>query len=149
MIYDRTAEDVNNALIIRAEKIQKGIELTDDDKSILERGMITINTINRIESAKQYLFEALNGALYQTPPMTGGSWTYSDVFKLSDFNKILEDIKTLKNAFFAYDNTPEVPKARFYFENINDVEKNIHDMQEVYDGMVSRYKHCGNFNCGG
>ena len=55
MIYNRTEEDVKNALEIRKNVIQQGQEPTDEQREILERGMLTINTLNRIKNKQSEL----------------------------------------------------------------------------------------------
>ena len=60
MIFDRTASDVDAAIKIRDEKVKSYQELTEEDVDILERGFITLNTINRIEEKQSELKSLLN-----------------------------------------------------------------------------------------
>ena len=55
MIFDRTAADVEEAIRIRKEKVQKMQDLTEEEINILERGTLTINTLNRIEEKQEEL----------------------------------------------------------------------------------------------
>ena len=59
MITDRTVQDINSAKKIREEKIQKFIALTQDDIKTLEKGFITINTLNRISNKQKEISDIL------------------------------------------------------------------------------------------
>ena len=64
MIFNRTENDVDKAIKIRAEKVQKFQELTDSDIESLEKGMLTINTLNRIEEKHLELKNLFNNLGY-------------------------------------------------------------------------------------
>ena len=53
MIFDRTQNDVDTAIRLRREKVQTFQELTESEIVILEKGTLTINTLNRIESKQE------------------------------------------------------------------------------------------------
>ena len=57
MIFDRTQEDVDTAVRLRNEKVKEFKNLTNEEINTLERGTITINTLNRIENKQTEIAE--------------------------------------------------------------------------------------------
>ena len=53
MIFDRTQNDVDTAILLRDTKIKKFETLTESEIATLEKGMLTINTLNRIEDRQE------------------------------------------------------------------------------------------------
>lgn len=148
MIFDRTIEDVNNAIKIRAEKVQNGVELSQEDIETLERGTITLNTLNRIEEKQDALKSELNGIGYWNTPMLNKHWTKNDIFDETDFQRIVNNLEILKKSFFVYSTTPRTPTAKYYFENINAAEKILSDIELMISDVENHYKICGTFECG-
>jgi hypothetical protein len=147
MITDRTLEDVENAKAYR-EKLGRGEMLTVDEINTLERGTITISTLNRIEDKERELAGALAGEKYLNISFENKNWGYNDIFLFSDFVRILKNIEILRNNFYFFKTTPDVPAPKYYYTNINDIEQNLVDIQEIYIDMKTRYKRCGTFSCG-
>ena len=148
MIFDRTIEDVNNAIKIRAEKVQNGVELSQEDIATLERGTITLNTLNRIEEKQNALKSELNGIGYWNTPILNKHWTKNDIFDETDFQRIVNNLEILKKSFFVYSTTPSTPTAKYYFENINAAEKILSDIELMISDVANHYKTCGTFECG-
>ena len=149
MIFDRTMEDVFAAISIREDKVQKGIELTDDDITTLERGTLTINTLNRIENKQAELKEILVEMGYGVGEISNSEWDYSGIFKQEDFDRILTNEQKLKDAFFVYHDTPNVSSNNYrLFSVINEVEKILADIEEMTDDVKSNYRRCGVTVCG-
>jgi hypothetical protein len=148
MIYDRTAEDVSEALRIREEKVKNFIALTEGEKTQLERGMITYNTLNRIENKQAELKALLENAGYYMDVLHIKSWSADDIFNEEEFEILIENLDILRNAFFTYTDTPETPAARYHYEEINALEKILFDLEKMINDMKSRYRECGTFECG-
>ena len=149
MIFDRTQNDVDTALILRREKVQNFQELTEEEVEILEKGTITINTLNRIEAKQEELKNLINDMGYWNTPIVNKVWDFTQIFDIDEFNRIVENVDILRKAFFTYKNTPNTPIARYHFENINDLEKILYDLDVMINDVKSRYKRCGTFRCGG
>lgn len=147
MIVDRTLQDVENAKIIR-EKLGKGEQITSGDVLTLERGTLTINTLNRIERKQLELSQFLNSEGYYNVVVQTKTWTYADYFSLSDFHRIINNLNILRENYYTYSNTPKTPLPIYHFENINDIEKILVDIEAIIDDMRPRYRRCGTFNCG-
>lgn len=149
MIYDRTIEDVTQALEIRKNYVQKGLPLEQSQIDILERGTLTINTINRIENKIQELQNKFNEIYYFCGDVSIKNWQYSQIFYYeTEFTRILHNIELLMQAFYVKNDTPQIPEIDVYFQNINDMEKILYDLETVYNDMQLFFRECGTFECG-
>lgn len=148
MITDRTQTDVDEAQRIREEKVKKFLELTESEISILERGMLTKNTLNRIEQKQAELKNIINGLGYRNTNITNKTdWNDTDIFTEADFQRIINNENVLKNAFFIYSDTPKTPNISFNYEDINSLEKILVDLAVMVNDVKSNYRECGNFEC--
>ena len=143
MITNRTQSDVEQAILLIETKVKKFIELSEEELDILERGTLTISTLNRIESKQQQLKELINGIGYWSINIQNKSWTYSDIFNENELPRIIENIKNLKDGFFVYSYTPQIPDAKYYFSNINDMEKILCDLENMVEDIKNNYRECG------
>lgn len=150
MIVDRTKNDIDAALLARA-KLQNGEELSESDFVALERGTLTIGTINRIESKIKEIVLVINSMWYwNTGTIQEKIWSYSDYFKQEDFDKILENIVKIKNAFLQKNSTPKVFGRNYRDYNvINDVETLLADSEYIVGDIQENYVFCGEVECGG
>ncbi len=148
MIFDRTANDVESARQIISQKVQKFIELSSEEVEKLERGCVTINTLNRIENAEKELGELLYAMRYCVFNLSNREWTYEDIFDDNNLSRIVENLTLIKNAFFVYSDTTTTPSKRYHYENFNAIEKNIVEILSIIDDVKSKYMQCGEFQCG-
>lgn len=148
MIYNRTQEDINAAIYVRDEKVKKMQELTESDITKLERGMITYNTLNRIETKQEELKNLFNDMGYWNTPIINNVWGENDIFNVDEFHRILDNTNVLRNAFFVYNNTPNTPPISYHYNDINALEKILVDLDDMIDDVKSKYRRCGTFRCG-
>ena len=148
MIVDRTNQDVQEALRIRREKVQKSEQLTDSEIEILERGMITINTLNRIENKQIELVHIINELGYYCPEISSKEWTSDDIFNLSDLERLIENSEILRNAFLEYSTTPPKPSPLYHYKQINALEQILLDLETMQSDIISNYRECGTIECG-
>lgn len=148
MIYDRTQADVDAAIVLRETKIKTFQSLTASEIETLERGTLTINTLNRIETKQKELQELLNGIGYWNTNIINKEWNETQVFDETEFNRVVNNVNVLRDAFFAYTDTPAQPKAVYHFDSINSLEKILYDLGEMIDDVKEFYNECGNFQCG-
>lgn len=148
MIFNRTEADVTEAKRIILEKVQKFLALSNTEIEILEKGCLTINTLNRIENEQRRLNEVLNDMGYWNIKMTNKEWAISDVFDEQNFQRLLTNIDVLRDAFFTYSETPVTPNISYHFQAINEMEKILNDIGEIITYTQANYKICGNFSCG-
>ena len=149
MIYNRTIEDVQNAIKIREEKIKKFEQLTDDEIDILEKGFVTINTLNRIENSQYELQSSLKNMGYHDNNFVSKEWLLGGVFYSDDLIRIFENAKKLKKSFFSYETTPNVNAAKYDYNEFNSIEKIIYDLFLMVEEVKQNYIECGDYKCGG
>ena len=147
MITDRTAADVNSARLLRL-KIQSGQSLAESEQTALERGACTITMLNRIESAQKTLAALLNKYAYPVHISNKTDWSYSDVLDRDDYNRILNNVNTLRNAYYVYADTPNTPLYMFGYKEANDIEGILADIDNMIKSMTNNFRQCGTFNCG-
>ena len=148
MITNRTQYDVDTAIRLRNEKVKfdpitmqpiNPEELTESEIAILEKGTITYNTLNRIENK----IDELKGLIIAEGFLLGNiqtkSWEYEDIFNIEDFERILANLSVLKNGFAILANTPPTPRANYHYQNFNDIEKILVDIEYLIVGMKKTY----------
>ena len=149
MIFDRTQNDVDTARILRDTKVKNFEALTETEIATLEKGTLTINTLNRIEAKQDELKNLFNDMGYWNTPISTRQWAYADIFEGTQFDRILNNLEILIKSFFIYKDTPNVPDNNYRkYQTINDVEKIIYDLDVMINDVKSRYKRCGTFRCG-
>ena len=148
MIFDRTQNDVDTAIRLRKEKVQNLQELTENEVATLEKGTLTINTLNRIEEKQEDLKGILNDMGYWNTPITNKVWGENDIFNVVDFQRILDNTNVLRQAFFVYKDTPNTPPISYYWDDINALEKILYDLDVMINDIKSNYRECGTFECG-
>lgn len=148
MIFDRTQNDVDTAIVLRNTKVKKFETLTESDIATLEKGTLTINTINRIENKQEELKNLFNDMGYWNTPTTNKMWSENDIFYIDDFQRIVDNTNVLRQAFFVYKATPNTPPISYYWEDINALEKILHDLDVMINDVKSHYRECGTFECG-
>ena len=148
MIFDRTQNDVDTAIILRREKVQKFQALSESEIATLEKGTLTINTLNRIESKQEELKNLFNDMGYWNTQITNKTWGENDIFNEDEFQRILDNTNVLRNAFFVYKDTPNTPPISYYWQDINSLEKILYDLDVMINDVKSNYRECGTFYCG-
>ena len=148
MIFDRTQNDVDTAILLRREKVQAFQELTEREIATLEKGTLTINTLNRIENKQEELKNLLNGMGYWNTPITNKTWGENDIFSADEFQRILNNTNILRQAFFVYKDTPNTPPISYHWQDINALEKILYDLDVMINDVKSHYIECGTFESG-
>lgn len=148
MIFDRTQYDIDTAIALR-NKLGSGGELTDSEIAQIERGTLTINTLNRIEEKQSELKNLFEADAYFVGDITNRVWTYTDYFLQSDFDRILDNLDKLRKAYFVYKSTPNVSNKNFtQYKTINEVEHILNDLDLMISDVKSHYRECGDVICG-
>ena len=153
MIFDRTQNDVDTAIRLRNEKVKfdpvtmqpiNPEELTESEIATLEKGTITYNTLNRIETKQQELADMLNAYGYMVNIETKNNWNANDIFNEENHLRILQNLSTLKNAFYVLNVTPVTPIYMFGFKELNDIEKILVDIEHLVKSMINSWVYMGN-----
>lgn len=148
MIFNRTQADVEKAISIRNDKVKRFAKLSNDDIEALERGFITINTINRVEEKQAELYGFFIGSGYYCPKISNRIWQDGEIFKIEDLERLIANNEILRKAFFDLMETPFQPKINYHLETANAIEKILYNLSENYQYMVSNFKRCGAYRCG-
>ena len=148
MIFDRTQNDVDTAILLRREKVQAFQELTEHEIATLEKGTLTINTLNRIETKQDELKNLFNDMGYWNTSITNKVWGENDIFNVDEFQRIIDNTNVLRNAFFVHKDTPKTPNVSYYWQDINALEKILYDLDVMINNVKSHYRECGTFYCG-
>lgn len=148
MIYDRTKQDVDNAQAIFETKVKAFVSLTDEEKNIMERGRVTTNTLNRIETAQEAIGEMLVTMGYLNVPIVNKTWLNSDVFFEEDLYRIVNNTKALRKSFFVLSQNLKDPIPAFDYTNFNIIEKLLYEMSELIEIVKSNYKRADAYIAG-
>lgn len=150
MIFDRTEQDVINAISIRDSKVKKGIALTEDDITILEKGFFTQNCINRIDEKELELFNLWTAMGYY--PKQYADYRQQDTepkrFTISHYNILIDNAKNLRKSGQVYDSTPLPPSPKYHYQNLNNLEKMLYDLGQMATEIQSNYLYCGEAETG-
>ena len=147
MIFDRTQNDVDTAILLRDTKVKKFEMLTESEIATLEKGTLTINTLNRIEN-KQIEIAELFSNLSINVDIENKNWEETQIFNRVEFQRILDNLNVLVKSFCVYRNTPNVPRFSYHFEDINSIEKILFDLEELYNKALKSFIYCGISYCG-
>ena len=148
MIFDRTQNDVDTAILLRDTKVKNFETLTESEIATLEKGMLTFNTINRIENKQDELKNLFNEMGYWNTQITNKTWGENDIFNADEFQRIIDNTNVLRQAFFVYKATPNTPPISYYWDDINALEKILNDLEVMINDVKSHYRECGTFECG-
>lgn len=148
MIFNRTLSDVEQAKKIRAEKLQHFVEITDEEQETLERGFVTINTLNRIEDKQSELQNLLRTMGYWNTSIISKTWTSTDMFTDAEFQRIIDNNAALRKSFYVYSNSPMDAIANYHYEEFNAIERILFDLEAMIAFVRGHYKECGDFDCG-
>ena len=158
MIFDRTQNDVDTARVLRNEKVKFDPitmqpinldELTPTELATLNKGTFNYTDLNRIEDKQAELKGLLNAMGYWNTDIINKTWAYTEIFYQEEFQRILDNVQILRDAFFVYSTTPGTPILKYHFETINSIEKILEDLDTMEDDIKALYRECGNFECGG
>ena len=148
MIFDRTQNDVDTAILLRETKVKNFETLTETEIATLEKGTLTINTLNRIEAKQEELKNLFNDMGYWNTPTTNKTWSENDIFYIDDFQRIIDNTNVLRQAFFVYKDTPNTPPISYHYNDINALEKILFDLDVMINDIKADYRYCGEFECG-
>ena len=161
LIYDRAESDETASAAIRKsyQTLGNWSGLTDTERAQLERGTLTYNTLNRVETAVKLLAAALTSAGYPvevTPVLKGSKsedreWQEGDIVRRAQWSTYIENVQRLRDAYYTLAETGELPKPedKLGYVGANNIEKVLADIDLLLDGMKSIYRRAGTFRAGG
>ena len=151
-IVDRVSTDISglatSADNIRENKVKTFQPLNIGEEITLKKGMLTIDTLNRIENNQQELKSILNSCGYGNINIMSNSWSNSDILYKEDWQQILINDEILRTSFFAYSTTPQTSNEKLNYTNLNAVEQILKDLHDMASSMINNYRLCNTFKCG-
>lgn len=150
LIYDRTADDVAEALRL-TQKAFAGT-LTDEEKTVWLAGMKgTYDAIdmNRVAAAVSTLSGLLNAAGYKNE-VSAQNFAEGEDSTDEKYTVYLSNVQTLRDAIAVRASSPSVPAADAKLDYIgaNNIEKILADLDELLGWMKYSRKYCGTFAAG-
>jgi hypothetical protein len=146
-VVDRTLNDVQDALAqIEAWRTQvaKGLSPTVTEL----KGCLNATDLNRIESNTRYISEFLRAYGFQTNVTTKVDWTDESLPNATDVNRIIDNIKEIRNKYYEPAGMPSLPQTMVSFSDINAIEQSLLMFREMLLGMVGAFRRSGTFRCG-
>ncbi len=104
--------------------------------------------LNRIEMKQAELGVILNGYAYMVHIENKTDWQNTDIFTFQDHQRLLNNLDALKQAYYTYSTTPKTPTYMYGYEEANNIEKILVDIEKMIEDMKSRFRECGTFKCG-
>lgn len=129
LIYDRTQADVETAQ-------------THQSDSRDYKGSYNYVDLNRIEEWCEYLESELNDAGYITNLTTKTDWDADDFPTQAQLTRIVNNVRALKNAFYAISNVPS-NATKMTYQKANQIEKVLNEIYRLMWGMEEWYVYSG------
>lgn len=125
LIFDRTQSDIIN----------------DTNKAYID-----YKDLNRVEEAVKYLSDILNGYNYSNS-VDIKTWNIDEFRKQKECERIKENYRVLKEAFYYKFNIPDFEWETI--EEANDIEKILFDLKKYIEKMVAVFRYSNTFYSGG
>lgn len=137
-VFDRIYDDVLYAI----QQLSMGINNAE------YKGCFNPVDINRIENNTRYLSDELNSLVYCNSVDTQNNWTKESTIYEEHITRIIGNISHILDKYFKPPDSPTLPGTLLTYEQVNNLEKNLHLLKEMLDNMKNSFKRCGTFNCG-
>ena len=145
MIYNRTYIDIINARKIFANKIQKFIELTIDEKDTIDKAFFNLSAINRITAKINDIWNSI--IIYGVDKVECEDvreWGGQEIFVGKNFSNIRQNIAEIikKMADLEFIENEPFQKAynaltdEYVYTNLNNLEKLLFDVSEFFVKMA-------------
>lgn len=150
LITDRTARDLRYV----AELSAKGLEnMTESELEEYLKGMkgaYNAGDLNRVESAVNYLVERLKITGNYLNLSIKTSWTIYEYVTLSEAERYLHNVETIKNCFISPDDMPDVPANldNLDFQEANDIEKILYMVDAIITNIPQAWLYSGDIFLG-
>ena len=146
-VVDRTLSDVQNALAqIELWRIQVA---NGQSPTVTElKGCLNATDLNRIEGNTRHISEFLRAYGFQANVTTKVDWTDESLPNATDVNRIIDNIKEIRNKYYEPAGMPSLPQTMVSFSDINAIEQSLLLFREMLLGMVGAFRRSGTFVAG-
>jgi len=146
-VVDRTLLDVQDALAqIEMWRTQVANGQTPTVTEL--KGCLNVTDLNRIEANTRYISEFIRGYGFQTNVTTKVDWTDESLPNATDVNRIIDNIKEIRNKYYEPAGMPSLPQTMVSFSDINAIEQSLLLFREMLLGMVGAFRRSGTFVAG-
>lgn len=111
------------------------------------KGCFNLLDLNRIEGNIAFLAEKMESFSY-SPNIHDKQWTNIDMPNQDDMTRIVDNIRSLIDAFYSPDNPPTLPTTMLTYTDINAIEENLYLIKQLLDCMQSSFKKAGTIKSG-
>ena len=144
-VYDRTQADVDRLKELNSRYLARTIT----DREIREwstgingkaglKGALNLSDVNRVEENTSAIARCL-ATIVSTK-----EWEYGDIPRVSDYQRIRNNVQKIKDSFMALSDTPDVPDQPLNtYQKWNDIERILHDVYYIYVRLQNSYHYCG------
>lgn len=154
LITDRTAEDVSRWEYLRNKGFANMTEeeraewLADDMKGAYHKG-----DLNRVGEALNFLRDKLTKAgymSYQTTFTAKTNWTVASIPTAADLTHYLKCVSNIREAMTQFATTPTTPTntGALNFEEANNIEQILIDVETLINNMLAARHYCGDVFAG-
>ena len=150
LIFDRTLVDVQYAQQLNTLNLSgMSTEQLAEYLSSL-KGAYNAGDLNRVESAVNYLVERLKIAGNYLNLSIKTSWTTYEYVTLSEAERYLYNIDTIKSCFISPDDMPDVPAEldNLDFQEANDIEKILYMVDTIITNISQAWLYSGDIFSG-
>ena len=153
LVFDRKDADLLRFLELR----NKGYaNMTEEERSEWDagnmKGAYNISDLNRVGEALNYVRDRLSLAGYLTPNVFTAktNWLRSDIPTGAEIAQNISYVAILRSAFTLYATTPPVPvyAGALNYEEANNIEKILFDLDELITKMLAARHFCGEIYSG-
>ena len=146
-VVDRTLLDVQDALV-QIEMWRTQVANGQSPTVTELKGCLNVTDLNRIEQNTQYISQMIRGYGFQTDVTVKTDWTESGLPNADDVNRIINNIKEIRNKYYEPAGMPSLPQTMVSFSDINAIERSLMLFREMLLGMVGAFKRSGTFVSG-
>lgn len=145
LIIDRTEADYNRAVELSAKGLS-GMTAAEAAEYLAGlKGAYNAADLNRVQGAMEYIADRMTRAGYSVTLRGGPVWTMSDIPDPEQLTVYLGDLSALRAVLNVHPTTPSVPADMedFTWQEANDIEKILLDIEEVLTQMAKCVLRCG------
>ena len=146
-VVDRTLLDVQDALAqIEMWRAQVANGQTPTVTEL--KGCLNATDLNRIESNTRYILQLLQESGFQPNLTTKVNWTDECLPNVDDVNRIIDNIKEIRDKYYEPPGIPSLPQTMVSFSDINAIERSLMLFREMLFRAMRAFRRSGTFRCG-
>lgn len=152
-ITDRDENDVTHAKELIDKIKSDGWEaLSEDEQAEYLAGLRgcynIIEDVLRVENEVDRIDTELTSLGYLREVNVKTDWQRGDIFDSDNAARYLQNVKKLRGSFAVKPSTPQTPDSFKPYNNANDIEKILCDVDGLINNMQSAFIPCGTRECG-